>query len=228
MKTNPSPESTLKRGKILRQLRNRIRPKVTIANVAHETGIDPGNLSRIEMGKQEPSYTNMRALLDFYGITDAELDDMVEHMTVDVDESATHRVRTSSARSVPLISWVQAGAWTQSSTPLENITAEDWIPVGVKVGRRAYALTISGPSMEPDFTEGERIVVDPDLPPEPNTLTVFKRTENETATFKRLIVDSGAYYLKPINKAFPILALPDDAQYCGRVVAKAERSLTAD
>ncbi len=189
-----------------------------------EAGADQGNISRIERGLQEPSYSCMRSLLDFFGVSEAEFDALSDDMPIGEDEGATYRMRTSQVRHVPLISWVQAGEWATSPAN-EAPRADDWVPVLANVGKRAFALTVVGDSMSPDFLAGDRIVVDPELPPEPGTLVVFKRSSNEEATFKRLISDGGDLYLKPINKDFRTLPLPADAIYCGRVVSKPERSL---
>lgn len=214
--------TTIARGKALRQLRN--SRKLTMQDVASDLDIDQGNLSRIETGRQEPSYSQMRKLLNYYGLSEVEFDAAADEMPIDGDEAATYRVRTSQVRHVPLISWVQAGEWA-ASLGNDAPNAEDWVPVLARVGKRAYALTVSGDSMEPDFVEGDRIIVDPDLRADPGTLVVFKRSSNEEATFKRLISDAGELYLKPLNKDYRTLSIPEDAIYCGRVVTVAEKPI---
>ena len=53
------------------------------------------------------------------------------------------------ASRVPLISSVQAGDWTNIVDNLQPGDAEDWLFYPKKLGPRAFALRVSGVSMEP-------------------------------------------------------------------------------
>jgi len=62
---------------------------------------------------------------------------------------------------VPVLSWVQAGAWAE----IQDQTFDVWMPYAVKKqdkGKIMFALKVSGISMEPDFTDGDTILVDPE------------------------------------------------------------------
>jgi SOS-response transcriptional repressor LexA len=87
---------------------------------------------------------------------------------------------------VPLISDVQAGAMAEAIDPYPLGDAEKWIPyIGSDdISNHAFALRVKGESMLPDFSEGDIIIVDPAVEPQPGRFVVAKNGENE-ATFKQ-------------------------------------------
>jgi len=108
---------------------------------------------------------------------------------------------------VPLISYVQAGNWREAIDNYQPGSGERMIPVTVPVGRHTFALRVSGDSMEPEFVEGEIIVVEPDLEPLHKDYIVAKNGGD--ATFKQLWKEDGEWYLKPLNDRYPIKPLKD-------------------
>jgi phage repressor protein C with HTH and peptisase S24 domain len=80
----------------------------------------------------------------------------------------------------------------------------DWLPRPAPVAhvRRAYGLYISGESMVPEFEPGDIALVNPHLPPVPDTTCVFygEQRDEVRATIKRLRRKSGdTWYLKQWN-----------------------------
>jgi SOS-response transcriptional repressor LexA len=125
---------------------------------------------------------------------------------------------------VPLISNVQAGAWTEIIDNLQPGDAEAWIDITSKVGPTAFALRVIGNSMEKEFWEGEMIIVDPAREPASGDYVVAKINHDE-ATFKQLLRDGGSIYLRPLNSAYPVIVVPPDKSFriIGRVVEKVKR-----
>jgi SOS-response transcriptional repressor LexA len=126
----------------------------------------------------------------------------------------------SLGRRVPLISWVQAGQWQDLIDNLMPGQAESWHHATVAVGPRAYALRIVGDSMTnptgtPSFPEGTIIILDPDIEAQPGKFVVVRQNGHTECTFKKLVTDSGRYFLKPLNPAYPMLEMRSDAVICG-------------
>lgn len=121
-------------------------------------------------------------------------------------------------RSVPLISFVQAGAWTGIIDDFQPGEAEEWVPVIRSVGKNAFALRVSGTSMEPDYREGDIIVVDPDVQWHSGSLVVVRLNGDNEATFKKLAVDGSRIYLEPLNTRYqPMEITGKDYTICGVV-----------
>jgi len=104
---------------------------------------------------------------------------------------------------VPVISWVQAGEFTEA---VESRGAEEWVETSAPVLRHTFALRVKGDSMEPEFPAGVIVVVEPDLEPNPGDYVVVRNGGGE-ATFKQLVRDGEDWYLKPINPRYPIKPL---------------------
>jgi len=106
-------------------------------------------------------------------------------------------------KEVPVISWVQAGEFTEA---VESWSSDEWVDTSAPVHRHTFALRVKGDSMEPDFPAGVIIVVEPDLEPNPGDYVVVRNGGGE-ATFKQLVRDGADWYLKPINPRYPIKPL---------------------
>ncbi|MCU9528663.1 SOS-response transcriptional repressor LexA [Pseudomonas sp. TE6288] len=130
---------------------------------------------------------------------------------------------------VPLISWVQAGAWCEMQEPLEMHEAEAWLPCAVSHSSSTFALRVRGLSMfnpheRRSFREGDIIFVDPAKEYENGSLVIAKLADSREATFKQLVIEGDRQFLKPLNPSWPdpIIELPPDAAICGVVVSKVE------
>lgn len=127
------------------------------------------------------------------------------------------------SRNVPLISWVQAGIWTESINNYHNGDAEDWIPTTALVSSTAFALRVKGDSMTnphgaPSIPEGYIIIVDPNKHPENGDLVIARLDESMETTFKKLVIDGPKKYLKPLNPAYPAIEITGNCTICGTVV----------
>lgn len=123
---------------------------------------------------------------------------------------------------VPLISWVQAGDWSAVVDNFQPGTADEWIETTVPIHQHTYALRVKGDSMTnpagvPSFPHGIIIIVEPDMEAVPGSYVVVRQNGDAECTFKQLIKDAGQLYLKPLNPAYPLMRLADDAVICGVV-----------
>ncbi|MBA1322936.1 LexA family protein [Pseudomonas plecoglossicida] len=130
---------------------------------------------------------------------------------------------------VPLISWVQAGAWCEMQESLEIQDVESWLPCAVSHSSGTFALRVRGLSMfnpheRRSFREGDIIFVDPERDYENGSLVIAKLVDSKEATFKQLVIEGERHFLKPLNPSWPdpIIELPTDALICGVVISKVE------
>lgn len=125
---------------------------------------------------------------------------------------------------VPLVSSVQAGTWCEAVDNFQPGEAEEWVPAPAKHSPHAYALRVTGTSMEPRFREGEIIVVDPEISADSGKFVVAKKTGSHEVTLKQLIREGGESYLKAMNPHWPepIIRMTEDWNVCGVVICKLE------
>jgi SOS-response transcriptional repressor LexA len=124
----------------------------------------------------------------------------------------------------PLISWVQAGEWSEIAGAFDSGDAEDWLPCPVRCGKGTFVLRVKGQSMEPRFHDGEYIFVEPDVAADNGKFVVVRLEDTQEATFKQLIIEGGQMYLKALNPDWPtrIMGVTKNAFICGVVVFKGE------
>lgn len=136
------------------------------------------------------------------------------------EEPAAYHANTATVRLYPLISWVQAGDWSEIGDALSQHDAEAWYPCAVRCGPHTYILRVQGESMAPRFADGELIFVDPDAEARHGSFVVVRLEDTQQATFKQLIIEGGRRFLRPLNERWPdpIIELNSHATLCGVVV----------
>lgn len=120
---------------------------------------------------------------------------------------------------VPLISWVQAGDWCEAADPYPVGAAEEWLSWSSSHSARAFCLRVKGPSMMPDYRDGEIILVEPDELAQHGDDVVI-RTPDGNATFKRLQITPDGTFLLALNPDWRprIIEIPADSRVCGVVI----------
>ncbi|MBV8031127.1 MAG: LexA family transcriptional regulator [Betaproteobacteria bacterium] len=149
----------------------------------------------------------------------------VSHSQLPLQQRAERNVHPARdlQREVPLISWVQAGAWDNLVDTFQPGDAERWIATYASVSNHAFALRIIGDSMTnphgaPSFPEGTVIIVDPERAAQPGKFVVVRQNSDTECTFKQLVRDGGQHYLKPLNPRYPVFEMLPDAVVAGVVV----------
>lgn len=110
-------------------------------------------------------------------------------------------------RMIPLINEVQAGSWREIC---DNFQASEMLLTDLDLSPSAFALTIRGESMLPDYRDGDRVIIDPNVRPTPGDCVVAINGSN-AATFKKYRergVDANGetvFELVPLNPDYPTL-----------------------
>ncbi len=91
-------------------------------------------------------------------------------------------------------------------------------------GSSVFALKVKGDSMEPEFKEGEIVIINPHVGAKPGDYVIVKNDEEE-ATFKQLKVYGETTVLHPLNPKYPDIELKKGNKYhiIGKVVEKQKR-----
>lgn len=66
-----------------------------------------------------------------------------------------------------------------------------------------FALRVLGDSMQPEFAEGEIIIVEPAGNVSSGCFVVA--VHDDEYTFRQLVIEAGRWFLKPLNDAYPTL-----------------------
>ena len=131
----------------------------------------------------------------------------------------THHSPVGQMRQVPLLRWDQIDQMVTREEPPRLIHAEALLETDVP-GRRTFALQIRDNSMQPLFSEGEIIFVNPDLPCEPDHYVVVESEDgrSEGAFLRQLKEVGGQAILHSLNRRYEDFPLTKQQRICGRVV----------
>jgi SOS-response transcriptional repressor LexA len=198
-------------GSKIRELRE--RAGLTQTALAKAVGVSKAAVSQWESDETTPTGPNL-----------------VKCATI-LDVTAESLTRTNSANvetimppfhPIPLIDYVQAGQWAEIADAYQPGDGEEMLSTSGPCGPHTFGLRVKGRSMEPDYLEGDIIIVDPDVRPDPGGFVVAKLDDTEEATFKKYrprgtdeqgveIID-----LVPLNEDFPTITLSSKTP--GRIV----------
>ena len=175
----------------------------TQAKLAMKSGIGQSSISRILRADTQATAETIDAIARAGGVTAANL------MS---NTLGTNNVQPApvGSRHIPLISSVQAGIWTEIADTYQPGDASEWLLTDLELSENAFGLEIKGESMLPDFRPGNRVIIDPSVPPQPGDFVVAKNDSDE-ATFKKFrprgINERGEQVVElvPLNPDFPSL-----------------------
>lgn len=196
--------------------------------LATEIGSDVGNLSRVERGMQGYSEQIIDKIASALDVPRAALfaeNDMVADLIIaSGDKLDIMQIKSSrpekfdqnvtpvamGMRPIPVISAIQAGQLKDMENPYSPGDGYSIEYTDQNLSRWAFALDVEGLSMTPLFQPGDRIIVDPDIAPQPGDY-VIARNGSDQATFKKYRprgIDAKGemiFELVPLNDDFPTM-----------------------
>lgn len=181
------------------------------AELGRLAGVPQSTIGQIENGRNKSS-TKILELANALRTT-------VEYL-VNGEKSGARGVSNVAATGyhldrVPVISWVQAGNWRG----IEHYDSDDMEYVQtVKFIEDGFALRVHGDSMQPEFAEGDIIVIDPHAPQDAGSYVIA--VHDDQATFKKLVFEGTTPYLKPLNTQYPVLSWDESTRIVGVVKQK--------
>ena len=152
--------------------------------------------------------TSLRGIRSVEGFTPAK-------QSPDIVDNPESNITEWPVGKLPLISWVQAGDWSEIVDNFQPGDAEEWIACPFPSGRHGFVLRVVGDSMynpsgDLSFREGDFISVNPDWEAKHRSL-VIARHNGEKATFKQLLIDENdGPMLFALNPNWPRRYIPLD------------------
>lgn len=194
---------------------------LTQEKLARACGVSRAAVAQWESGVTRPSLDNLVKAADALSVWlswlttgDQSLPDTPNPFA---DPSAS---RAADPHGIPVIDLARADQWDKiratMPTDLERIAGDP------DHSAHAFALVIRDESMAPEFREGDKIIVDPEVTPQPGDFVIAKLERDAEATFKKFRprgqdADGGAMIeLAPLNPDWPTLAI--NAETPGRII----------
>lgn len=191
---------------------------MSLREAAKSASMSHVHVKDIENDKIKPSFEKIMHLLGAYGADIQEFLREIGYLQQNIEPASIGKLNH-----VPVISWVAAGRWQEAYEIFHPGEADEWIASDVK-GQNVFAVRVKGDSMEPEFTEGDIIILDPHVKPNPGDYVVIRNDEGE-ATLKQLRQYGKTRVLHPLNSKYPDIELSEKHEYVivGKVVEKKKR-----
>jgi SOS-response transcriptional repressor LexA len=191
---------------------------MSLRDAGAAAGLSHVHVKEIEDGVTAPSFDKVMRILKAYH---ADLQDFLRatgYLPKNTEPAALGKMRK-----IPVISWVAAGKWTETGETFLDEDIIEWIETDVK-GEHNFGLKIKGDSMEPEFKEGEVVVINPTAKAENGDYVIVKNHEEE-ATFKQYKRYDNTKILHPLNPRYNDIVLNKDKEYriVGVVMEKKKR-----
>lgn len=194
--------------------------KLTQGRLGNLVGVSDVTIGYWEKDVNEPKYESLEALAQVLGTS-------IEYLKYGHNEkSESVRDFRPITRMLPVLSYVQAGNWTNVRS-IEPHEIEKWLPAPPNAGKNSFYMIVQGTSNAPHFKDGDFICIDPDI-----ELSFVQTGEmivavcNDEATFKALVREPNNMYLQALNPNFQpnIIPLNENCVYKGKYVGKFEES----
>ena len=142
-------------------------------------------------------------------------------------DSQEFKAISLNTKRIPVLSWVQAGAWNDIGCDDPAMTCTEWTETSADVSDHSFALIVRGDSMfnpsdKRSLADGVLVVVDTVFNAEPESLNhkivVAMLEGTNEATIKEFVKDGPNMYLNPLNPRYPIMPIDSNC----RIVAVAK------
>ena len=130
-----------------------------------------------------------------------------------------YKIDTSKLRKIPVISWVHAGQWTEQIDNYPPGWAEEYIYSDVK-GEHVFACKVHNDCMTPEFTEGEYVIVNPDIQVENGNFIVARNKETNETCLRQYKVYGKTKILHCLNLKYEDEPIDHRFVIVGKVVEK--------
>jgi SOS-response transcriptional repressor LexA len=214
-------------GNIMNALGPRIRDARERAHLTQQAlgrlcGVSRAAIAQWENGTTSPSLAHLQRAADALGVWVSWLTGENEGAGAAVPGEVSGSAPGPRGRGVAVIDYVAAGAWDAVTDPYPPGRGMELLVTERSAGGSSFALVVRGTSMEPEFRDGDKIIVDPDVTPQPGDYVVAKLEREDEATFKKFrprgsdAAGQPVIDLVPLNEDWPVLHI--DAANPGRIV----------
>lgn len=186
--------------------------------VAKALGVSPKAVSKWFNAETMPRSELMQKLAALLKVDPVWLQLGVRHEKSNIEYAGLYTPKGK----YPLISWVSAGAWAEAIEPYTLQDIEEWFESDAHIEGNAFWLKVQGDSMTSSsgtsIPEGMSVLVDTGKEAKNGSLVVAKLTDANEATFKKLVIDGGQRFLKPLNPQYPVTPINGNCKIIGVVV----------
>jgi SOS-response transcriptional repressor LexA len=182
----------------------RIAAKLTQKKLGEYCGVSDVSVGFWEKDLNEPKGESLVKLAGVFGVSES-------HLLYGQKMNNVEHVSTT-LKSIPLLSWVQAGMFTETENQKLLSDIDTWVETAIRASGSSFALKVRGDSMAnpnglPSIPEGAIIIVDPEMEAEHGKIVVARLDGTGEATVKKLVIDGPLKFLVPLNPRYDIIPI---------------------
>lgn len=136
-----------------------------------------------------------------------------------IDANVSNPIDHKPTARYPVLSKVQAGAWVEACEPYTIKDVDMWLESDAHTQGDAFWLQVEGDSMTApmglSIPAGTYVLFDTGREAVNGSLVVAKLTDENEATFKKLIIDGSQKYLKGLNPQWPMVPVNGNCKVLG-------------
>lgn len=188
--------SNVELGDFLKQIRE--NKKISLRDVEKLTGVGYSHLSMIENGKRNVTPALLKNLSRIYNIDYIDLYEKAGYIDLAESEKLKDNEKSNSAV-VFIYGSIPAGIPMEC---IEDIIDTEEIPADMlKGGKQYFGLKVKGDSMEPDYLDGDTLILEKSDDCESGDDCVVMVNGND-GTFKRVFKNENGIILQPLNPTY--------------------------
>jgi len=194
--------------------------KMTQEALAKIAGVNRVTVTGWEKDDYQPNGANLQSLAEALKCNPVWLVEGTGNYDTPFLKSNSIRVRE-----LPVLSWVQAGSWTDTESGICSDDINEYITTTLSLSSDAFALRVNGTSMttivkDASIPDGSIVIVEPDISrfSSINGKIVVAYIHGGTeATLKRFVEDWPNRYLVPLNPLYKTIDFDDNCRIVGVV-----------
>lgn len=193
---------------------------LTASGLARKAGLDPTTFNRSKRvtGEGKPRWPSTESVAKVLAAIGAPLESFTALVTGNA--AAPRRATAAPQRRIPLIGLAQAGAegyFDDAGYPVGG--SWDEIDLPSVADPHAYAVEISGESMEPVYRDGDIVIVSPAAPTRRGDRVVVRSIEGEVLAKELVRRSARRIELASLNPAFPDRSFDiDEVTWIARII----------
>ncbi len=192
---------------------------ITQERLAEMLGKTQGAIGHWLNGRREPSIEDIAAIMKILGMNEIRLSSDGTVAEPSAGTNVTSIEPYYPGRKYPVLSKVQAGAWGEACEPYSVKDIDLWLESDAHTQGDAFWLEVEGESMTApaglSIPDGTFVLFDTGREPMNGNLVIAKMTDDNEATFKKLIIDGNQKFLKALNPQWPMMPINGNCKILG-------------
>jgi len=213
----------------------RERAGLTKTELAKKIGVTVSYIIDLEAGrKKPPTIERIEQIINIFSLSKKEAMELLNSaaeeriLKKDIRFFQIGRLKPglpSDIQKIPVISWVYANRFADVEDPFPPGIADQYVYTTTR-GKHIFGLRVIDDCMEPEFREGDIIIVKPYVDVVSNNYVIVRDEKSNQATFKQYKKYGRKIILHPLNPKYNDIELDTDSErysIVGKVIEKIKK-----